>query len=296
MNISELLKESTNGLLSEESLKQIEEGFEAAVNDRVKVHVEKALAEQDTQYTEQLETLLKAIDADHTKKLHRIVEAIDKNNTAKLQQVIKKYSNAITEQASGFKKDLVKKIGKYLDVYLEKSVPQEAINEAVKNKKAAIVLENLRKSLAIDTAVMMDSVRDAVVDGHQQIQEATAAAEQYKQKAERFKNDLQVLKANLVFEQKTSNLSSEKREYARRVLEGKSAQFIVENLDYTLSLFDRTEEERLDVLREQAQEQRKVKDHRIVTEAAEEVDPEDQEIPIIESALTSSYLSELAQY
>lgn len=294
MKISELLKESTNGLLSEESLKQIEESFEAAVQDRVKLHVEKALAEQDTQYTEQLETLLKAIDADHTQKLHRIVEAIDKNNYAKLKSVVTKYSKAITEQANGFKKDLVKNISRYIDVYLEQTVPQAAINEAVKNKKAAIVLENLRKSLAIDMAVMSESVRDAVIDGQQQIVEATTSAKQLQEEVSRLKAQQQVLKANLVFEQKTNTLSSEKKEYARRVLEGKSAEFILENLDYTLGLFDRTEEERLDVLREQAFEQRVVKDHRIVEEQAEEENAE--ESPILESVYTGEYMSELGNY
>ena len=57
--ISELLKEATNGLLNEKTLNEIQTAFEGAVNERVKIHVEKALVEQDSQYTENSNNYLK---------------------------------------------------------------------------------------------------------------------------------------------------------------------------------------------------------------------------------------------
>ena len=43
--ISNLLKEATQGILTEDTLNQIQEAFDHAVNERVKIHVEKALTE-----------------------------------------------------------------------------------------------------------------------------------------------------------------------------------------------------------------------------------------------------------
>jgi hypothetical protein len=289
-DIATLLKEATKGLLSEESLATIKDSFESAVNDRVTIHVEKALTEQDAEYTAKLEHLLEAIDTDHTRKLHRVVEAIDKNNASKLQAVVRKYSAAITEQADSFKDTLVEQISNYLDVYLEKSVPQASINEAVKNKKAHIVLENLRKALAVDVTLMKESVKDAVLDGKAQITEATAEANKLKAEVAALNEKLQRAQADLVFEQKTSTLPETKKAYARRVLQGKSAQFILENIDYTLSLFDKKEEERLDILKEEAFEKRVVREQHVVVEESTE------QQPVATHGTVNNYLSELSKY
>lgn len=293
-DIATLLKEATKGLLSDESLTAIKESFDAAVTDRVSVHVEKALAEQDSEYTAKLESLLEAIDTDHTRKLKRVVESIDTNNASKLQAVIRKYSGALTEQASTFKDTLVDQISNYLDVYLEQAIPQASINEAVVGKKAHIVLSNLRKALAVDSALMAESIRDAVIDGKKQINEASSEVSKLRDENAALADKVAKLKANLVFEQKTAALPEHKKAYARRVLEGKTAQFIIENIDYTLSLFDKKEEERLDILKEEALENRVVREQVVVEE-----DTESQETQLNEQVTTpflTNYLSELGKY
>lgn len=291
-DIAKLLKEATKGLLTEESLGEIKNAFDTAVNDRVTLHVEKALQEQDAEYTAKLEHLLEAIDSDHTRKLSKVVQAIDVNNASKLQAVVKKYSQALNEQATTFKNGLVKKISRYIDVYLEASVPQTAINEAVRNKKALVVLENLRESLAIDSALMKSSIRDAVVDGQRQIQASTKTTKQLQEQVDQLSVKLEKAKANLVFEQKTAHLSETKKKYARRVLEGKSPEFITENIDYTLSLLDKKEEERLNTLKEEAFEQCVAKEHRVVEEAV----AEQPESPTISTPFVGGYLNELSKY
>ena len=70
------LKEATKDILSEDSLKEIETAFNEAVNDKVQLHVEKALLEQDEAHAAKLTELLEAVDSDHTKKLEKLVEAI----------------------------------------------------------------------------------------------------------------------------------------------------------------------------------------------------------------------------
>jgi len=58
--MSDLLKD-----LSEESMTKIQEAIETKVKEKVSIHVEKALTEQDELYSSKLNQLLKAIDSDH---------------------------------------------------------------------------------------------------------------------------------------------------------------------------------------------------------------------------------------
>ena len=118
----EMLKEVTKDILSEDSLGQIQEAFNAAVQERVELHVEKALVEQDDTYASKLETLLEAIDTDHCGKLERLVEAIDTNHAQKLQLIVKKYKGALNEEAGELKESLVDNISNYLDLYVEKAI------------------------------------------------------------------------------------------------------------------------------------------------------------------------------
>jgi hypothetical protein len=293
MEISKLLKEATQGILTDETLAQIQEAFDGAVNERVKIHVEKALLEQDADYSAKAEQLLEAIDTDHSKKLQRVVEALDTNNAAKLQMVVNHYQKIIKEQASQFKTDLVDKISDYIDIFIESKIPQKSINEAVKNQKAKIILNNLRESLAIDSALLSKSLRGALVDGKSQIDEARASAEKASKEAQLYRENFEKTKAELVLEQKTAHLTAKKKAYAQRVFEGKSPKFIVENIDYTLSLFDKKEEERIQTLKEEAFETRKVKADRVLIE-------EDTQSENVESennfTHVHNYLNEMSKY
>jgi hypothetical protein len=294
--ITKLLKEATQGILTDETLNQIQEAFDSAVDEKVKIHVEKALTEQDAEYTEKAQQLLEAIDKDHSAKLTKVVEAQDLNNAAKLQSVISKYQKVVGEQANQFKSELVGKISDYIDVFIESKIPAKAIKEAVQNQKARQILNNLRESLAIDSALMSKSLRDALLDGKTQIVESKKAAEQALTEASKLRDTLGKAKAALVLEQKTSKLSAKKKEYAQRVFEGKSPKFIIENIDYTLSLFDKKEEERLQTLKEEAFSQRKIQEDRVVIEEDTEILNENNENSEENFGHVSNYLNELSKY
>ena len=290
--ISKLLKEATQGILTDETLAQIQEAFDGAVSERVKIHVEKALIEQDAEYTSKAEKLLEAIDADHSKKLQRVVEALDANNANKLQMVVNRYRKIVKEQAAQFKDEMIDKVSDYISIFIESKIPQASINEAVKNQKARIILNNLRESLAIDSALMNESLKGAVIDGKKQIDESRKVAQAAQTEVATLRESLARAKADLVLEQKTVNLSPKKREYALRVFEGKSPKFIVENIDYTLSLFDKKEEERINTLKEEAFETRKVKADRVVIEEDTETLTETEN----NYSHVSNYLNEMSKY
>jgi len=291
-DIKPLLKEATKGMLTDDSLNQIETAFNEAVDTKVQLNVESALDKQDTDYTDKLKELLVAIDDDHTKKLVNVVEAIDHNNTVKLKSVIKRYGKALTEDAKNLQEKLVSDVSIYLETYLNDVIPQDAVNAAVQNKKARIILKSLRESLAVDSALMSESIKEGILDGKTQIDEAHKELETTKQQLAVLKESLATTQANLILEQKTALLPEKKKAYAKRVLAGKSPKFITENIDYTLSLFDKKDEERLDTLKDEAFDSRIATDD-VITEEYTEID---QTINENSDPNLNSYLGELQRY
>jgi hypothetical protein len=287
--VTEVLKTAAKDILTEDVLKEIESAFNESVEQKVKLHVEKALLEQDEDYSKKLETLLEALDTDHTNKLKMVVEALDADRTKKLQAVIEKYEEALNNEASEFKNTLVEQVSKYLEAYLDEKLPLSDINEAVKNKRAISVLEEIRKLLSVDMALANDNIRDAVIDGKQKIDEAAKQLEDASKKVEQLAEENKKLRSDLVLEQKVSNLEDDRKSYMKKMLGKKSAEFILENFDYTLKMFEKTEEERLVNLKSEA-----------LTEATStEVDR-----PVIEEKVESVevdpsfnlYMSELKKY
>ena len=215
-DIKTILGEATNGALNEEVLSEIEKVFEAKVNDRVEIHVEKALQDQDELYSTKLEQLIEKIDGDHTEKLERVVEALDSDRAEKLKLVIEKYETALNDDATSFKTSLVESISDYLDVYLEETVPTESVQEAVKNTKAVKVLESLRSHLAVDSALEKESIKEAVVDGHKQINEANEKLESVVEENAQIKKELEQTKAQYLIENKSAKLDSKAKKFVEK--------------------------------------------------------------------------------
>lgn len=273
--------------LNPDALKQIEEAIATKVKEKTQLHVEKALVEQDELYSKKLEQLIEAIDKDHVAKLEKVVEAIDVDRTKKLTAVVKKYESALNEDAKKFKARLVESISDYLDTYLTEIVPTADIQEAVRNKKAVKVLESLRSHLAVDAALQKESIKEAVLDGKKQIHEASTKLESVITENTVMKSELAALKANLLIEQKTVNLEDAQKKYIKKVLAGKSADFIAENFDYTLKLFTRKNNDRLESLKEEALNESSRVD-RVVEQTEEVVSEQTQQL--------SPYLTELSKY
>lgn len=287
MDIKQILSEATNGALNGKVLSEIENVFEQKVNDKVEIHVEQALNEQDELYTEKLNMLIQKIDEDHSLKLKRVVNAIDSDRANKLKMVIEKYESALNGEAESFQTQLIESISDYLDVYLEEKIPAESVQEAVKNTKAKKILEGLRSHLAVDSALEKQSIKEAVVDGHNQINEASKKLESIAKENAVLKEELQTVKAGLILEQKTAGLDKRVKQYVSKVMQGKNAEFITENFDYTLKLFKKKESNRLETLKEEAYSTR---------ENVDRVIYEDTKQEIVEEKVSSPYLQELSKY
>jgi len=131
--------------------------------------------------------------------------------------------------------------------------------EATQNRTAMEVLNNLRNVLAVDSSLMSESVKEAVIDGKTQIEELKSQLETVQKENTLIKEAYNKTKADLLLENKTAKLSAKKAEYLRKVLNDKTPKFIEENFEYTARLFDKKESERIDVIKEEAFTNRKVK-------------------------------------
>jgi hypothetical protein len=287
MDIKQILSEATNGALNEEVLSEIENVFEQKLNDKVEIHVEQALNEQDELYTEKLNELVVKIDVDHSKKLKKVVEAIDGDRANKLKIVIEKYESALNNEAEGFQSQLVESISDYLDVYLEEKIPVESVQEAVKNTKAKKILEGLRSHLAVDSALEKESIKEAVMDGHNQINEASKKLESVAEENAVLKEELDTVKAGLILEQKTTGLDKRTKQYINKVLKGKDAEFIAENFDYTVKLFKKKESNRLETIKEEALSTRQDVDRVVYEDTKQE---------IVSESANAPYMDELSKY
>lgn len=250
--INDQLKNLGDGILTEETLADLEKSFHESVDELAQIRVEKALVEQDEEHAVKLEKLLEAIDSDHTNKLQKVVEAIDKNHSEKLVALVEKFKKEIDNDAVVFKEGLVDNISNYLDLYVEETLPVADIQEAIKNKHAVTVLEGLRKALSVDNALSNESVREAVMDGKRQIDEASEAASKLAEENKLLKENLNAQRAELALDKLTEGLPASKKRHMYKVLEGKSAQFINENFQYTLDMFEKNEKSKLNDLKAEA--------------------------------------------
>lgn len=253
-NLKNLFSEDVQSVLTEDTLNAIEEAF----NNKVDLAVEQALVEQDDVYAEMLETLLEKLDKDRTKKLKILVESIDKKNASDLVKIVRLYERANSTDANKFKKHMITTVSAYLDEFLSESFDKKDFSQAVKNNTAFNVLSNLRKVLAVDSTVIKESFKDAIVDGQKQLEDLKKENAALKKQYSTLLEDNQKAQVAVLLEQKTSKLPETKKQFVKKMMEGKSLEFIKENFDYTLRLFEKQEQKKLDTLKEDALKQRKV--------------------------------------
>lgn len=283
MKLKQLLNEDVLKILSEESI----EAIEAAFTQKMTIAVETALSQQDESYAAKLETLLETLDKDCTRKLKKVVESIDKASTLKLKRVIKKYESVLNEDAKKFKTQMVRGLSQYIDEYIDSAIPAESINEAVRNTSATRVLANLRSALAVDSALMKESVKTALVDGKQTMDAQAAQIAKLSAQVKQLNESKLKAEAALLLEQKTAGMPASRKKHIMKTLGDKSPQWINENFEYTKTLIIKNEKTQESALQKEAFQQRSIKSDTIVSESSDNKPKNTQ---------MSGYVSELKKY
>jgi hypothetical protein len=267
MDISSILKNLDQSVLNEETASAIAKAFETAVNEKVEtklsLELESALLKQDKEHADKLQNLIEALDLDHTNKLKEVVEAINENHTAKLEEVVEMYKSSLNEKAENFSNKLIGQISNYLDLYLEKHIPTQQLEEAVANTYAKKQLEKIKGLVSFDPETINENVKEVLKKGNNQINELQEKLNEAYNENTKLNTLVEKTNSALLLEKKTKGMSSSKKEYLTKILCDKSPSYIEENFNYVVEMFEKDENEERSVLAEQAKTKSVSKDAKV---------------------------------
>jgi len=269
MDFKKILQEQFKDLITEDTLTAVHEAFEQAVNEKAEqkteLQVEAIRNQIDEDHSEKLQSLVEAIDTDHTAKLKKLVETIDfdhaiklkkvlakidEEHTGKLNQVISHYKTILNEEAETFRSRLVDEVSNYLDLYMEKVMPTEQVNEAVENIRAKKTLDQIRQLVAIDENFIDSEVKEALVDGKRTIDSLRKELNEALETNTELNHKLNRSESALLLESKTKELPSAAKSYVNKLLKGKSPEYIQENYQYVVEMFEKEISEQEEVAKE----------------------------------------------
>lgn len=269
MDFKSILKEQFKDLITEETLTAVHEAFEAAVNEkaeqRAELAVEAATTKLDEDHAAKLESLIESIDADHTAKLQKLVETIDfdhaqklkavltkvdEDYTAKLEAVVEKYETTLQEEAESFRTRLVDEISNYMDLYLEKVVPTQQVNEAVENIRSRKILDEIRKLVGINEEFVNSEIKEALIDGKTTIDSLKKELNEALEANTSLNAKLNSVEAKLLLEEKTKDMPASTKAYVSKLLKGKSPEYIQENYQYVVEMFEKETSEQVEDAKE----------------------------------------------
>ena len=264
-DINSLLKEATKDLLSDETLKAVSEAVEKKAEEKVSLAVEAALVKQDEDYASKLEAVLEAIDADHTEKLDKIVarideahatkfkhafKTLDEAHSEKLVKLVKLYENALNSEAKKFKETLVEQLSNYIDLYIDKAIPTQQITEATQNARSRKIVNEVKRLVGLSDEFVNESVKEALIDGKSQIDEANEQIKKLENQVKLITEKAENAEKQLFLEKKLENFPKAKKDYMVRVLGEKKMVSIKENFNYVAEMYDKKEEDEVQVLKE----------------------------------------------
>ena len=264
-DINSLLKEATKDLLSDETLKAVSEAVEKKAEEKVSLAVEAALVKQDEDYASKLEAVLEAIDADHTEKLDKIVarideahatkfkhafKTLDEAHSEKLVKLVKLYENALNSEAKKFKETLVEQLSNYIDLYIDKAIPTQQITEATQNARSRKIVNEVKRLVGLSDEFVNESVKEALIDGKSQIDEANEQIKKLENQVKLITEKAENAEKQLFLEKKLENFPKAKKDYMVRVLGEKKMVSIKENFNYVAEMYDKKEEDDVEVLKE----------------------------------------------
>jgi len=333
MNIISILQEKFKDHLSDESLEVIAQAFNESVQqavieqtsntqtlieqranelaeERVQLQVDATALRIDEEHSAKLQHLLESIDADHTSKLQTMIEAIDTNHTGKLQkvleaidtkhaamleQVITKYENALHVEAAEYKEKLVEEVSNYIELYLENLVPQEQIDEATGNIQARRMLEQVRQLVSIDEEYINSEIKEALVDGKKTIDSLRKELNEAVSTNRSLDQRLSGAESALLLESKTKGLQEDTKRYVKRLLKDKPTDYIKENFQYVVEMFEKESLMQEDLHKDEVVRQRLV-ESRVDRPELEYPDIQDVIVPsnnAVQTGGVTGYLSEM---
>lgn len=278
MDIKDMLKNFDKNLINEDVANSITEAFDKAVNEKVQTKtknqvsltVEKALMEQDEDHANKLKAILEKSDADHVQKLKLVVKTITENHTKKLGSIVNFYKKSIDQKANTFSEKVVNDLDKFLSKYLEKKIPYNQITEAVKNTHARKQLDAIRKMVSFDPSLVNESVRTVVKEGKSTVDSLTVKLNESIEENAKLSRQLNKYQSALLLEGKTRGMHRSKKDYVVKILEDKDVNYIKENFNYVVEMFENGESDESKRLGKDAKENTAISRNSNVTQVIRE--------------------------
>jgi hypothetical protein len=167
-----------------------------------------------------------------------IVAKIDESHADKLKTLASKYEFMSKEDAAEFKKDIINKMSSYLDLKVKELIPLDMIQEACENATARKMLDEIKKVLVIDSAYFNNTIKEAVNEGKATIDSLHNDLKSALKENVVLQQQLLLIEAKSTLDDMTKGLTKEKADYARRILKEKDSEYIKENFDYVLKLYE----------------------------------------------------------
>lgn len=229
--------------------------IEEAVNKKVSDRVDLELKQMDESHAEKTQVVIERlnetfddyrtqVDEDHCQKMLQVKQTLEESYGKKLLQVKKAYEGVIYKDAIAHRDQLVESVNSFLDAFLEKAIPQKQVEEAAKNTYVQEQLENIRKIAGVDKTFIAENVKQGIVQGKNQLDKLA------KENLE-FRRAAMIAESKAILAEKTAVLPAEQAKFVRAKLEGKSPEFINDNISYVLEMFARQEKtEKASLLKE----------------------------------------------
>lgn len=280
VNVKDLLPKELLEAVSENGLATLQEAFdklvESKVSEQIATAVKSAEVSLDAVLTERLEKLVTKLDENAKINLVKVVNKINENHQAEMSAVKAKAVKRINEmrenankaiatlkesyevkaaqEAESFRESITKELGKFIVENVDKCIPYEQIQSAVKNTKAIELLESFKQLLNFEEVYNSEALKRPILEAYNRIEDGKKEISSLNEENESLKAELAEAKAVIAEAERKAYLakklaeipSKDQRMFVERVLEKASLQFIKDNFEYTCKQY------RTNVLRENA--------------------------------------------
>lgn len=242
------LPENLKKLLTEQDIKDIQAEFDT----QVQIAAESKLQQYSEDAVKEVEKLVENIETAHKVRLESLMKKVKAKQQAIVESIEAKYDKAMNEEALKFKVALANNIEKFIDKRINGIVNYDVIKEAAKNSAANLVLDGIRRQLAVDSALMRESVAAPINEAKQRMEQAARYIKKLKKENALLSESLSTSNAKLLLENRIMGLNENTANHMRRMFEGKSEAYINEHYNTVLDLYRQGQQQKHKVLTEQA--------------------------------------------
>ena len=271
VNVKDLLPKELLEAVSETGLATLQEAFdklvESKVSEQIATAVKSAEVSLDAALTERMQKLVTKLDENAKINLVKVVNKLNENHQAEIADVKAKavkrinemrenankaiatlkesYENKAAQEADMFRESITKELGKFIVENVDKCIPYEQIQSAVKNTKAIELLESFKQLLNFEEVYNSEALKRPILEAYNRIEDGKKEISSLNEENESLKAELAEAKAVIAEAERKAYLakrlaeipSKDQRMFVERVLEKASLQFIKENFEYTVKQY-----------------------------------------------------------